>query len=67
MNIQGSWSGVDMDLTKALLDEAQCNFTVLEVSWARALIMLNSGDIDLVLNVSKTIERGRLLFYRSYP
>jgi polar amino acid transport system substrate-binding protein len=56
-NIQGSWSGVDMDLTKALLDEAQCNFTVLEVSWARALIMLNSGDIDLVLNVSKTIER----------
>jgi polar amino acid transport system substrate-binding protein len=56
-NKQGGWSGVDMDLTKALLDEAQCSFTVLEVSWARALLMLTSGDIDLVLNVSKTIER----------
>jgi len=62
-NKQGGWSGVDMDLTKALLDEAQCSFTVLEVSWARALLMLTSGDIDLVLNVSKTIERDKNYYF----
>jgi len=62
-NKQGSWSGVDLELTKALLNEAQCSFTVLEISWARALIMLNRGDIDLVLNVSKTTERERNYYF----
>lgn len=62
-NKQDSWFGIDMDLTKALMDEAQCSFTVLEVSWARALIMLNSGEIDLVLNVSKTTDREKNYYF----
>lgn len=62
-NKHDSWFGIDMDLTKALLDEAQCGFSVLEVSWARALIMLNRGEIDIILNVSKTIEREKNYYF----
>lgn len=58
-----NWFGIDMDLTQALLHEAQCSFTVLEVSWARALLMLNRGEIDLILNVSRTSDREKNYYF----
>jgi len=56
-NEHNNWVGIDMELTQALLTEVGCSFLVLEVSWARALLMLDRGDLDLILNVSKTKER----------
>jgi len=56
-NELNNWVGIDMELTQALLTEVGCSFQVLEVSWARALLMLDRGDLDLILNVSKTKER----------
>ncbi|KGJ96874.1 ABC-type transporter, periplasmic subunit family 3 [Colwellia psychrerythraea] len=57
------WFGIDIDLTKALLNEADCNFNILETPWARALLMLARGEIDLMINVSKTPEREPLYYF----
>ena len=58
-----TWFGIDIDLTKALLNEVPCSFSVLEISWARALVMLRSGELDLLLNVSKTGEREKDYYF----
>jgi polar amino acid transport system substrate-binding protein len=60
---QNNWVGIDIELTQALLNEAECSFNVLEVSWARALIMLTSGKLDLILNMSKTSEREKDYYF----
>ncbi|WP_343817130.1 substrate-binding periplasmic protein [Colwellia asteriadis] len=62
-NSNNKWSGVDIDLTKVLLTKAQCQFSVVEISWARALVMLADGDIDLMVNVSKTPIREELFYF----
>jgi len=62
-NIDNNWFGIDMDLTQALLTQASCKFKVYEISWARSLVMLAKGDIDMVLNMSKTPERETLFYF----
>ena len=57
------WFGIDIDLTEALLNEVQCNFNILEIPWARALLMLATGEIDILINVSKTHEREQLYYF----
>jgi polar amino acid transport system substrate-binding protein len=59
----GSWSGMDIDITRSLFEEAQCQFSIVEVSWARSLIMLADGSIDLMINVSKTPIRSRSFYF----
>ena len=62
-NKSNNWFGIDIDLTEALLNEVQCSFNILEIPWARALLMLASGDIDLLINVSKTQEREPIYYF----
>jgi polar amino acid transport system substrate-binding protein len=62
-NLKNRWFGIDMEFTQALLSEANCEFEVIEVAWARALAMLGSGEIDMVLNMSKTKNRETLFYF----
>jgi polar amino acid transport system substrate-binding protein len=62
-NKSNNWFGIDVELTQMLLDEAQCSYNVLEVSWGRALIMLTDGELDLILNVSKTRKREEDFYF----
>jgi len=62
-NDESNWFAIDIDLTKALLDEVGCNYNIVETPWARALLMLASGEIDLLLNVSKTQEREEVYYF----
>ena len=62
-NEHNNWVGINMELTQALLTEVGCSFQVLEVSWARALFMLERGDLDLILNVSKTKKREAKYYF----
>jgi len=62
-NIENNWFGIDMALTQALLSEADCKFKVHEISWGRALAMLAKGEIDMVLNMSKTPQRETLFHF----
>jgi polar amino acid transport system substrate-binding protein len=59
----GTWKGMDMDFTKALLDKAGCRYSFVDMPWARAMRMLKVGDIDLMLNVSKTVEREKSIHF----
>ena len=58
-----TWHGVDIDVTQALLQKAQCEFSIVEISWARSLIMLAEGQIDLMINVSKTPAREKSFYF----
>ena len=57
------WYGLDVDFAKLLLDEAQCRYRFISLPWGRALKMLEEGDIDLMLSVSKTAQRMRFAYF----
>lgn len=52
-----SWSGIDISYSKALIDAIGCQYKFVVIPWARALELLKSGDIDLMVNVTKSAER----------
>ncbi len=51
------WQGLDADLIKALLDEINCSFEVKDLPWEKAIKMLRTGELDMMLNVSKNPTR----------
>jgi polar amino acid transport system substrate-binding protein len=60
---QGRWSGIDVDHAKALLDLAGCRYTFIEMPFARGLQKLKAGELDLMLEISKTEERQKALHF----
>ncbi|MFT4929406.1 MAG: polar amino acid transport system substrate-binding protein [Phenylobacterium sp.] len=57
------WQGMDIETTKALLDMAGCRFSFIDMPWARGLRMVKQGQIDAILNVTKTKERAEYLYF----
>jgi len=53
----GSYTGLDFELLKAIAEHAGYKLTYTEVPWKRHLIGIESGDIDIALGASKTQER----------
>jgi polar amino acid transport system substrate-binding protein len=53
----GNWTGMDIDYIDALLNKAGCSYTLVDMHWARAIRMIKEGELDLMLNVSKTKQR----------
>jgi len=62
-NISSEWLDIDIELTETLLSDVNCNFNLVKAPWARALLMLASGDLDLLTNVSKTQEREKSYYF----
>lgn len=58
-----SWSGLTIDLTKALLEEAGCSYSFHPMPWKRGLAELEDGYIDIMMNVSFTKEREQFAYY----
>lgn len=58
-----SWSGLTIDLTKALLEEAGCTYSFHPMPWKRGLADLEDGHIDMMMNVSFTEEREKFAYY----
>ena len=58
-----SWAGIDYQLTKNLLSTAGCSFKIIEMPWARSLEALAFGEIDMMLNVTKTKEREEKFYF----
>ncbi|WP_409455173.1 substrate-binding periplasmic protein [Pseudoalteromonas sp. MMG012] len=58
-----NWHGLDVDFAKALLDEAHCTYRFVSVPWGRALKMLEIGEIDMMLSVSKTALRMQYAYF----
>src|SRR5262245_10507171 len=53
----GDLVGLDVDLTRAILDLAGCTYRTDEIPAKRALKMLENGEVDLVAAASVTPER----------
>ncbi len=53
----GKRVGLDIDLTKAVLDSAGCQYSFSDLPWKRALLELEKGRIDIVAGASDTAER----------
>ena len=57
------WTGVDVELTEAVLKEAGLVGKYVEYPWSRALEYLESGEVDILLNLAHTEERTRLAHF----
>ncbi|MBE1301387.1 MAG: transporter substrate-binding domain-containing protein [Alteromonadaceae bacterium] len=56
-NVQGNWEGLNKLYVDALLNEAGCTYKFIETPFARGLQMVDSGQLDMVIDVSRTPER----------
>ncbi|MCP4021812.1 MAG: amino acid ABC transporter substrate-binding protein [Desulfobacteraceae bacterium] len=59
----GKWKGFAIELMEALLNEAGCKAEYMKLPWARALLELEDGRIDAVMNVSYTSERAKKFYF----
>lgn len=57
------WKGLDIEMAAALLSEAGCDFKPIEVPWVRGINMLESGDVDIMMNLSRTAQRKRFAHF----
>lgn len=57
------WHGLQIDLAKALMQEAQCQLEFRELPWNRALVMLEKGQLDMIPELSITKEREAFTHY----
>ncbi|WP_249930333.1 substrate-binding periplasmic protein [Pseudoalteromonas aurantia] len=58
-----NWHGLDVDFARALLDEFGCSYRFVSVPWGRALKMLEIGEIDMMLSVSKIAQRMHYAYF----
>lgn len=56
---EGKWQGLDVELAEAVVKNAGFDVEYKEMPWSRALVFLEKGKVDLVMNVSITTERSR--------
>lgn len=54
----GSWQGMDVDYSMALLSRVGCQARFVAAPWARGLTMLKDGELDMMLNLSDISERS---------
>jgi polar amino acid transport system substrate-binding protein len=53
------WTGFDIKYGNALVKNAGCTLTTIEAPWARGLKMLKTGEVDLMLNMTKNKLREK--------
>lgn len=63
INEDGQWSGLAVEIAKALLAEANCTVSFKETPWARALHLMEHGGLDIITNISKTPEREVFMYF----
>jgi polar amino acid transport system substrate-binding protein len=59
MRTDGDRQGIDMDIVRAMTEHAGYQIRFVKLPWARQLIMLESGELDIAQSASVTEERRR--------
>lgn len=59
----GTWGGLSIELTEALLAEAACSPVYVALPFSRGIQSLKTGDIDLMPNMSITEERREFITF----
>jgi len=55
------WQGIDVELAKAVVEKAGFTPDFKELPWSRALVNLESGSLDILLNATITEERKKTM------
>lgn len=61
--VDQQWQGSRVVLSKRLAEKLGCDVKFLEMTWARALAMLQTGDVDLMFNLTPTAEREQFVWF----
>lgn len=61
--VDDQWQGSRVVLSKRLANKLQCDVEFLELTWARALAMMQSGELDLMFNLTITEERQKFIWF----
>lgn len=61
--VNGQWQGSRVVLSERLAQKLNCDLKFLDVPWARALLLLRSGDLDLMFNMTPTPERSQFIWF----
>lgn len=56
---KGHFRGLEYDLLKSTADAAECKLDMQQVPWARALLMLREGKLDLLYGAGYSAERAK--------
>jgi polar amino acid transport system substrate-binding protein len=59
MSVDGQFTGIDMDIVKAIFDDMGCSMEFVKMPWKRALISVQNGNIDLTMGASVLPEREK--------
>ena len=59
----GEWRGSRVVLTQRLAQKINCTVRFLDVPWARAFILMQQGDLDLMFNLTQTAERQHFIWF----
>jgi polar amino acid transport system substrate-binding protein len=59
----GEAAGADVDLVKAVADELGCVASFHKMPWARVLLELENGELDVTTSASRTPERERFAHF----
>ena len=59
----GEWRGSRVVLSQRLAQKLNCSVRFYDVPWARALVLLQQGDLDLMFNLTPTPERQAFLWF----
>jgi ABC-type amino acid transport substrate-binding protein len=60
-DILGRWTGLDAALGQALVEGAGMEVEFVDLPWSRALKEMESGGVHLMMNLSITEERSRIM------
>lgn len=59
----GQWGGMNVELVRALADRAGLTLKPLEYPWNRSLMSLENGQLDMMVELSRTPERERFTHF----
>lgn len=62
---QGHVAGIDADLSREIMRRMGCDLSLVKLPWARALVELREGRIDMLSGAYRTPQREKYAYYAS--
>ncbi|HYD79550.1 MAG TPA: transporter substrate-binding domain-containing protein [Paucimonas sp.] len=59
----GRWTGLDVQLAEAVVKEAGFDIEFVELPWSRALLYMETGQIDMMANLTRTPDREAFMHF----
>lgn len=57
----GSWVGLSLEVLREVAEKAGIKLKIVPVPWSRAIKYIKVGEIDLMLNITRTKEREKYM------